>query len=301
MEKVILQTDWFAQPEHGGFYQALALGFYREAGLEVEILSGGPNSMSVQKILKGSAHFAMNRADTIYSMRARDIPVKMVMATLQHDPQGILLHESNPVDSFSDLDGKKVMAIPGLTWIDWLEARYGVEMNIVPHDFGMERFLNDSDFIQQCLITNEPYYAKANGVPTKVLRLADSGFDPYHGIYALDSYLEENPETVKRFIQASIRGWREYINGDPSPAFTLIAERNPKMTKAFMDFSRKAMIDNRLVQGFPENRNAATGMLDPARMNRMVKELKDYDVLENYTTESWFTTSYLPPELQNTQ
>ncbi|HSH09505.1 MAG TPA: ABC transporter substrate-binding protein, partial [Oceanipulchritudo sp.] len=160
LPRVVLQTDWFPQPEHGGFYQALAKGFYEEAGLDVVILPGGPNAMSTQKVLKGSAHFAMNRADTIYSLACREVPLLMVMATLQHDPQAILLHASNPIQRLEELDGHRVMAVPGLAWIKWLEAKYGIKLDIIPHDFGLERFLNDPGFIQQCLLTNEPFYAR---------------------------------------------------------------------------------------------------------------------------------------------
>ena len=105
--------------------------------------------MSTQKVLKGKAHFAMNRADTIYSLAGRDVPIVMVMATLQHDPQAILLHSESPVMELKDLDGHSVMAIPGLMWIRWIRAKYNITLNIIPHDFGLERFLNDPGFIQQ--------------------------------------------------------------------------------------------------------------------------------------------------------
>ncbi|MEX0320665.1 MAG: ABC transporter substrate-binding protein [Puniceicoccaceae bacterium] len=295
LTQVILQTDWFPQPEHGGFYQALANGYYEEEGLEVKILPGGPNAMSTQKVLKGSAYFAMNRADTIYSLVNRDVPVTMVMATLQHDPQAILLHASNPINSFKDLDGQRVMAIPGLNWIKWIEAKYDIELEIIPHDFGIERFLNDSNFIQQCLLTNEPFYVVQAGASPKVLPLRESGFDPYHGIYCLESYADENPETVQRFLRASVKGWRDFILNDPTPALELIKLRNPKMSEEFMDFCYSTMKQQHLVTGIGSVGGEKVGSLDPVRMEALVREMEALGLVEDtgIDMKTWYTTRFL--------
>jgi NitT/TauT family transport system substrate-binding protein len=297
LDEVILQTDWFPQPEHGGFYQALAKGFYEEAGLRVKILPGGPNAMSTQKVLKGRAHFAMNRADTVHSLAMRGVPVVMVMATLQHDPQALMLHADNPVASFGQLDGATVMAVPGLAWIRWIEAKYGIRLNIIPHDFGIERFLNDRGFIQQCLLTNEPFYVRMAGCEAKVMRLRDSGFDPYHGIYCLNDYAENHPDVVRRFVEASIRGWLDFIQNDPAPAFALIAARNPKMTPEFMQFSYGALQAENLVTG-SDLSGSQVGELDPVRMDALVNELQSLGMAEPTASgvrhPAWYTLEFLP-------
>lgn len=292
--RVVLQTDWFAQPEHGGFYQALAKGYYEEAGLEVEILQGGPNAMTTQKVLKGTAHFAMNRADTIYGLATRGVGIVMVMATLQNDPQALLLHASNPINSFHGLDGQRVMAVPGLAWIRWLEARYGIKMEILPHDFGLQRFIQDPEFIQQCLLTSEPFHALQAGVETKVLPLRESGFNPYHGVYCLNSFAEEHPDVVARFVAASIRGWRDFALGDPAPALALIAEANPRMNAEFMDFSYRAMLRHALITG-DDPHGGLVGQLDPARMEGLVEEMRRLGLID--TDEEppapWYSTRFL--------
>lgn len=292
---VTLQTDWFPQPEHGGFYQALALGFYEQEGLDVTILPGGPNAMSTQKVLKGRAQFAMNRADTIYSLANRDVPIVMVMATLQHDPQAILLHESNPIQSFDQLDGQRIMAIPGLNWIKWIEAKYDIQLEIIPHDFGIERFMNDPAFIQQCLQTNEPFYVRQAGANPKVLPLRDSGFDPYHGIYCMESFATENPDTVKRFVRASVRGWRDFILNDPSPALELIQERNPKMNDTFMDYCYSTLREQNLVTGQNSTAGELVGDLNPARMEALVAEMQQLGLIDKSEAieRSWYTTQFL--------
>jgi NitT/TauT family transport system substrate-binding protein len=291
--RVVLQTDWFPQPEHGGFYQALAKGYYREAGLDVEILPGGPNAMSVQKVLKGTAHFAMNRADTIYQLTVRGAPLLMVMATLQHDPQAILLHADDPADSLGDLDGRRVMAVPGLSWIKWIEAKYDIQLDILPHDFGMDRFLSDPRFIQQCLLTNEPFYMRRAGADVKVLPLSDSGFDPYHGIYCLREFAAAQPEVVARFVAASIRGWSDFILNDPAPALARIAELNPKMTPEFMAFSVETLRTRRLVTG-RDSEQPQVGRIDPRRMRAMASEMRELGLVEGEpAARDWFTTRFL--------
>lgn len=293
---VTLQTDWFPQPEHGGFYQALAKGFYEDEGLDVTILPGGPNAMTTQKVLMGKAHFAMNRADTIYTLAARKVPVVMVMATLQHDPQGLLMHTDNPVNSFDELDGKRVMAIPGLTWISWIEAKYDIQLDIIPHDFGMERFLNDTTFIQQCLITNEPYYVGQAGAQVRVMPLRESGFDPYHGIYCLRELAEDSPDLVEGFIRASVKGWTDFILNDPTPAFDLISALNPKMTQDFMEYSHGMLKEQELVTGIGGGRQQI-GQLDSVRLESLVVELIQLEVIggeRKLALSEWVDRRFLP-------
>lgn len=299
LEPVILQTDWFAQPEHGGFYQALALGFYEEAGLQVTILQGGPNAQSVQKVLRGRAHFAMNRIDNIMQYASSGMPLRFVMATLQHDPQAVMVHSDSPVLRLADLDGRRVMAVPGLTWIDYLEAKLQISFTVIPHDFGMERFLHDSSLAQQCLQTNEPFFVRKQGVSIRVLPLRESGFDPYHGIYTRADFLEENRDLAERFVRASIRGWQSFIDDDPGPAFDLIRRRNPHMTQDFMEFSREEMRRLRLVGGF-EDKGERVGRLDPDRIYDLLNEMKRLALVDpNLAVSAFCDFGLLPVEKEH--
>ncbi|MCC5839444.1 MAG: ABC transporter substrate-binding protein [Opitutales bacterium] len=291
---LVLQTDWFAQPEHGGFYQALARGFYEEAGLRVTILEGGPNAMTTAQVLSGRAHFAMNRMDTVMTLVAQGLPLKMVMVTLQDDPQGILLHADDPAQNFADLDGRRVMAVPGLTWIRYVERRFGITMDILPHDFGMDRFLSDRRLIQQCLITNEPYYMERQGAPVRVLRLSDSGFNPFHGIYLHRDFARDHPDVVRRFVQASVRGWRDFVEGDPEPAFRLISERNRRMVPSFMAFSHRKLLDEQIVVGRGQSLENI-GRIDPERIRHLHSDLRHLHLLPpELDISSTFSTQFLP-------
>jgi NitT/TauT family transport system substrate-binding protein len=291
---LVLQTDWFAQPEHGGFYQALARGFYEEVGLHVTILEGGPNAMTTAQVLNGRAHFAMNRMDTVMTLVAQGLPLKMVMVTLQDDPQGILVHADDPVETFADLDGRRVMAVPGLTWIRYVERKFGITLDILPHDFGMDRFLSDRRLIQQCLITNEPYYMERHGAPVRVLRLSDSGFNPFHGIYLHRDFARDHPEVVRRFVEASVRGWKDFVEGDPEPAFRMISERNRRMTPSFMTFSHAKLVDEMIIVGRGHTAENI-GRIDPLRIHELYRGLRQLNLLPpDLDVSSTFSTQFKP-------
>lgn len=274
---VRLQTDWYPQAEHGGFYYAQVHGYYAEEGLEVDILPGGLNFMGALKVTEGQAEFAINKADAILRHQAQGMPLEIVLATLQHDPQGILMHATNPVDSFEDLDGKTLMAMPGATWLEYLRRRYHIEPRIVPHDKSMERFLADPSFMQQCMATSEPYFARLRGVEPKVLLLRDSGFDPYHVLYTNSNYAREHPGTVAAFARATRRGWIDYLTQDPTSTHARIKELNPRQTDALLNYSRNALIEGQFA--FGSGGPTQFGQVDPDRMATLEAQMRALDLL----------------------
>jgi NitT/TauT family transport system substrate-binding protein len=203
LQKIRFQTDWYPQAEHGGFYQALAKGYYRDAGLDVEIISGGPGATVAQRMISGAADIGMSRSDDVALFVADGKPFVIIGVTFQHDPQAILLHEENPVNTFADLDGKTIMAVPGSAWISFLKRCYHIDFSIIPSNFGIARFMADRAFIQQCFITNEPYYVRANGGKPKTLLISDSGFDPYRVYMTTRRYARENERALRNFVAAS--------------------------------------------------------------------------------------------------
>ena len=251
LTKIIIQTDWYAQPEHGGFYQALAKGYYREAGLDVTIAQDGPNTIAGQKLLLGDIQFCIGRSDDVMVAIARGLPVLIVGALMQYDPQAIMFHEGSGIHGFKDLDGRNVMAEPGANFIPIVQKKYGVKFSITPLDFGLSRFLADPQFVQQCFITNEPFYVRKAGADIGVLLLSDTGFSPYRVWFTSKKFAAEHPEAVRAFTAASIRGWREYMEGDRTAANQLITKDNKQMLPEFMDYSVNAMKKYRLVAGDP--------------------------------------------------
>ncbi len=280
LEHVVLQTDWYAQPEHGGFYQALARGFYREEGLDVEIRQGGPTTQPAQMVATGRADFAITDSGAVIVAAGRGLPFVMLGAYMQRDPQAIMFHRESGIRGFRDLDGRNIMAGPGAPFIDIIERRYGIRVSITPLDFGMSRFLARPDFIQQCFVTNEPYYVRQHGVDPGVLMISDSGFSPYRVWFATRRLARERPALARAFSRATIRGWLDYIGGDPSPANALIASLNPRMDAPFIAFSVGAMRQYRLVTGDP-SAGEAVGRIRRERIATLIGQLGGIGLLDS--------------------
>ncbi|MDB6093751.1 MAG: Myristoyl transferase [Verrucomicrobia bacterium] len=295
LRKVVLQSDWFPQAEHGGFYQALAKGFYREAGLDVEILPGGPGATIKLNVAKGAADFGLYRSDDVIVAAARGLPLIMVAAVMQHDPEALLVHDSSPVKTLRDLHGRSVIAPPSMTWIPYVQKKYGIMFDLRPLNYGLTVFLGDKNTIQQCMMTSEPFFARQHGAKVRVIRIADSGYDPYHAIICRRELVRTSPEMVRAFVAASIRGWRDYLTGDPKPAFDLIRQRNSAMSLEQLEFSRRAMIENSLVTGSAAAGDSI-GEIQLERIQRQVDTLAEFKIIDQpVDVASVATRAFLPP------
>jgi NitT/TauT family transport system substrate-binding protein len=298
LPKVRFKTDWYPQAEHGGFYQALAKGYYKAAGIDVEIVPGGPGVLVPQLMAAGQVDIAMGRSDDIIVFADQGLPFVIVGVYMEHDPQAILLHDADPVRGFADLNNRTIMAVPGVHWIDYLKLRYHITLRQIPSNFGIAQFMSDPTFIQQCFVTNEPYYVSKNGGHPRTLLLSDSGYDPYRIIFTTESFLRNHPEEVRRFIAASLQGWDDFMNGDPSPAKALIARRNPNMSNEFMDYSIKAMRDYHIISGKPEA-GERIGLMTRARMQEQVDALAQLKIIpQSIPLEKIVRFDFLPPGLQ---
>jgi len=279
LTKIVLQTDWYAQPEHGGFYQALAKGYYRDAGLDVTIEQGGPNTIAGQKLLMGDIQFCIGRSDDVIVSVARGLPVVIAGALMQRDPQAIMFHKGSGIRGFKDLDGRNIMTQPGANFIPILKQKYGINFSITPLDFGLSRFMADPQFVQQCFVTNEPFYVRKAGADIGTLLMSDSGFSPYRVWFTSRKFATENPEAVRAFTAASVRGWREYMEGDRTAANELIRRDNKQMVPEFMDYGINAMKQYQLVAGDPA-KGETYGQIRPERIAEQIRQLVEIGVLE---------------------
>jgi NitT/TauT family transport system substrate-binding protein len=278
-QKVGFQLDWYPTAEHGGHFQALVKHYYGDAGLDVDILDGGPGANGILKVATGRVEFAMGRCDDVILAVKQGLPLLIVCAQMEHDPEAIMVHEGSPVRSFKDLDGHTVMCNIGQGWIAFLESRYGIRLNLIPMDYGMAQFIADKDFIQQCFISNEPYLALERGVRTRSLLIANGGYDPYRVIFTSQAFARLHPEAVRSFVAETIRGYREFLHGDAREARKLIQERNPSETPGVIDFAINAMKEHGLVEGDPA-KGESTGLITPARMQAMLQVMVQIKALE---------------------
>jgi NitT/TauT family transport system substrate-binding protein len=277
--KVRFQTDWFPQPEHGGYYQALAKGYYAAEGLDVEILPGGPNAQVMTSVAVGRADLGMTDGDDVIVAIARGVPIKMVGAEMQREAQGILFHAEHPLHSLKDLEGKTLMAGAGSTWIEVLRKKMGIKFNLMPLVGDLARFMNNPEFVQQCFVTNEPFFARQRGANVGALLIASDTYEPYRVMFTGREFLAKHPDIVGKFVRASVHGWVDYLTADPAPANRLIAAKNNIMTAEFMAYSIKAMNDLKLVSGDPA-KGEFTGQLTAARLEKQIKLLQEVGVLD---------------------
>jgi NitT/TauT family transport system substrate-binding protein len=229
----------------------LARGFYRDAGLDVRIVPGGPGTYPVQDLALGKVQFALAASDEVIMDVAQSMPLAIVGSFLQHYPEALLVHAESPVRSFADLGGTTVIAVPGTGWVTHVQKKYGIRFNQVPMTFEISRFLADRTVIQQCYITNEPYYVKKTGVKARTLLISDSGYDPYRVIIVNRSFLRARPDVVRAFVAASLRGWQDFAYGDPAPAIAAILRLNAQTTREFVEQSAAILRTGAFIKGDP--------------------------------------------------
>jgi NitT/TauT family transport system substrate-binding protein len=277
--KITLQADWYPQPEHGGFYTALAKGYYKEEGLDVNILSGGPYLSPYQQVSAGGAQFGMGSSDRILESIADGQPLIAVAATMQHDPQGIMVRKESPVQTFSDLNGHTVAVQAGSTWFRYLAKRYQLkDVREIPATMSVANFIADPNYIQQAFATSEPFFASQAGVEARVLLVSEAGYAPYRVMFTTRAFLQQHPGTVAKFVHASLRGWRDYMK-DPAAAHAAVAKLNPALSPQWMQFTWQELCKGSFVTGEDASR-ARLGQMDPARWNTLYKQLRDLGVVE---------------------
>lgn len=245
LTKVTFGTDWLAQAEHGGFYQAVATGLYAKAGLDVTIRQGGPQMNVAQQIAAGVVDFQMG-SESFFPLNfaEQSIPVVAVAALMQKSPRVLIAHPGQGNDTLAAMKGKPVLISASARngyWL-FLKAKYGfTDDQIRPYTFNMAPFLADPKAIQQGFVSSEPIkIEKEGGIKPVVILLADHGFDTYSNLVLTQSEtVAKRPNIVKAFVEASIEGWYSYVYGDPAPGNKLILESNKDMSPEIIDSALK--------------------------------------------------------------
>jgi NitT/TauT family transport system substrate-binding protein len=266
LDKVSFGTNWVAEAEHGGFYQALADGTYRRHGLDVTIVPGGPNVNNRILLPVGRIDFFMS-ANTLQSFDAveQNIPTLAVAAMFQKDPQVLIAHPD--VAKFEDLKNRTLfVSKEGIaTYYQWLKADYGFsESRVKPYTFNPQPFLADKNSAMQGYVTSEPYeIEKQGGFKPKVFLLADQGFNAYSTlIETRRDLVTQKPDLVQRFVSASIIGWYNYIYRDNKAGNDLIKKGNPEMTDALLAYSVAKMKEYGIVDSGDTTTSGIGAMTD---------------------------------------
>jgi NitT/TauT family transport system substrate-binding protein len=289
-----LQADWYPQPEHGGFYTALAKGYYEAQGLDITILPVGQYTSSFQVVASGRAEFGLGSSDQVLEAVSNGLPVVAVGAVMQHDPQAVMVHENSPVKTFADLEGRTVAAQPGATWFKFLVSKYGLKnVRETPATHSIANFLADPNYIQQIFITSEPFFVKQAGATYRTLLISTAGYDPYRVFFADRRFAEKQPEAVRKFVHASLQGWQEYLR-DPAPAHALILKANPAQKPDQLGFTFGALRDGNFITG-DDATGAGIGKMSPERWATLNDQLTTLGIVRHKIDPATaYTTQFLP-------
>ena len=237
LDRLSFYTDWRAQAEHGGFYQAVAAGLYKARGLEVDLRQGGPSLNIGQMLLAGRVDMVMSNSFEAFTYVRVGAPFFTIAAIFQKDPQVLIAHPGSGFDSFEKMKGRPLLISNGSrsTFWPYLRKKYGLsDAQLRPYNFNMSPFLADPQAIQQGFVSSEPFsIAEALGKQPEVMLIADAGFSAYQTTIAISRKLaREKKDLIQRFVDATLQGWAQYLKGGPSieAANELIKKDNPEQT-----------------------------------------------------------------------
>ena len=249
-DKVTLLSNWYAQAEHGGFYQAVAKGIYKKYGLDVTIKMGGPQVNNMQILLAGQADFSMGYDFTVLKGVEQGLPLVTVGTSFQSDLQGMMTHAD--VSGLGALKSKTILVAGSgqSSWWPWLKAKYGyTDAQSKPYTFNLQPFFADTNIVQQAYPSSELYQAEKAGSKAKFFLFAQDGYPPYGTtIITLQKTIASKPDLVKRFVKATAEGWKSYLE-DPAPANALIRQDNKDMTDEQLAYALKKLKELKVVTG----------------------------------------------------
>lgn len=295
LEKVTFRTNWFPQAEHGGWYHADSQGTYEDYGLDVDMAPGGPQVNNIQLLLGGRADFVMlHSSGQILTALEEGLPLVALAAFYQKDPQIIMTHPDVGNDSLEDLKGKPILLSQDAhqSFWPWLKQKYGyADDQVRPYTFQMGPFIADPEVIQQAYVTSETFVVKEAGIEPNVFLLSDHGWTSYSTmIVTTRETLEERPEVARKFVEATIEGWYQYLQ-DPEATNEYIHELNENQGPAQLAHSLREM-DERGILMSGDALTDGIGIMTDERWQAIYEQLVSLDLVDEsvdptqgYTTE----------------
>lgn len=291
---IVLQTDWSPEPAQGGFYEARQQGLYNNAGLDVTIRPGSPETSAEQAVASGAAQFGLGSSDQVLVAVSHGLPLVAVAATMQQDPQAIMVHAESPVRTLQDLDGHTIAARPGSIWFQYLVHRFGLtNLHEVPLTGSIANFLHEPNYIQQVFITSEPFLAQQQGAQVRSLLISSTGYQPYRVYFTSRQFLHQHPDVVKTFVEASTQGWKNYLT-DPTAVENELHKLNPNMPVGQIQFSAAILKRDRFLtgDGTPQSH---LGHMEAARWSLLYQQLLHLNMLAHpFNPHQAYTLQFCP-------
>ena len=295
LTEVTLGTSWYAQAEHGGFYQAKATGIYEDYGLDVSIEMGGPQVNGMQLLAAGKTDFQMGYSVRAINAQSEGVPITTVAASFQKDPQVLITHKD--ITSFEQIKGRETLISTSArqTYWPWLKNEYGfTDAMAEPYQFSLTPFLNDKKKVMQGYMSSEPFSLRNEGADINVYLLADQGYPNYSAtIETREEMVEEKPVVVKKFVQASMAGWVSYFQ-NPEPGNELIKQDNPEMTDDQIEYALEKMRESEMLTAGPAAKHGV-GTMTHERWEEIFEFMKEADMVpEDLDYKKAYTLEFLP-------
>jgi NitT/TauT family transport system substrate-binding protein len=293
-EAVALALNWFPEAEHGGYVAALVHGYYKEAGLEVRILPGGPSAAVLQRVAARRVEFGIENADRVLLGREQQADCVALLAPLQKSPRAIMVHAASKFRRIEDLAAVTLAVNSGSAWVQYLKKKALLRnVRFVPYSGNVAPFLVDKSYAQQAYVFSEPFVAEEKGAAVRCLLVAESGYNPYTSLLVTSGeMIRSRPEMVRKFVAASLRGWQTYLER-PEETNRYIHEINPEMGLEILAFGAKAL-GPLCTDGLADA--SALGQMAIQRWSALAGQLVEADVMAagRVNPSSAFTNEFLP-------
>lgn len=272
-----IALNWFPEAEHAGFYGAEAAGSYKAAGLDVKLLPGGPGAPVLQQVATGRVDFGVSNADEVIIARAQGVPVVAVFAPIQTSPRVIMVHKESGIQKLSDLKDLTLAIEPQAPFANFMKRKLPLKgVRFVPYGGSVAPFVADPKFAQQAYGISEPFTAEEKGAHPVNLYVSELGYNPYTSVLVVsEKTLKENPELVKKVVQASQEGWSLYLK-DPKPAEALIRAANPQVDAPVLAYGYKELL--KLCQN-DDTKAGGVGSMTAKRWNDIAAQLETMGVV----------------------
>lgn len=297
LDNITLTTSWYAEAEHGGYYEAQAKGIYKKYGLNVTIKQGGPQINGMTLLVSKKSDIIVGYDMQVLKSVEEGMPVTAIGASFQYDPQGIITHDN--VNSLADLKGKTILISTSAqtSFWPWLKVKYGLtDEQVRPYTFNLQPFLANKNTVQQGFATSEVLPATQADPTSKFFLLADYGYPPYGGtIITRNDMIKNNPDVLKRFMQATSEGWKEYLK-DPTPANAIIKKENPQMTDEILNFAVNEMKKRNFLTG-GDAKTMGIGVITEERWKKTRDMMVSTGLLKADTPwQQAFTVKFVAPQ-----
>ncbi|MBX3611150.1 MAG: ABC transporter substrate-binding protein [Hydrogenophaga sp.] len=283
-------TNWFAQADQGGYWQAQQDDLGRAAGLKITVQQGGPRIQTIPQVASGQAEFGVGNADDVLLARQRGVPIKAVFAHLDHVPYTLVYHANPAVKSINDLQGRPFAVSLGFAYWEWAKKQYKIapsrEMPVTG-DLGL--FRNDPTMVQQGLYLYLPARMKAAGIEVDQIKIATLGYRPYYVLFTTDELIQKNPQLVKATVAAMQKGWANFMR-DPQAIKPYLMGLNQQISSDVHDAATRDMA-NGLVSRDP----AKMGCMADSRWKELSEQLKSVNFLPaDFDEKQAYDTRFVP-------